>query len=119
MYAMAGYEVVTVYSQPDLNSPKLGYMRIGTRMKVGERIDSEGCKNGFYALPAGGFACASKGLVVDRDKEIVSKFPPPAPRLESALPYDYGFVRRWNGPMWWRMPTDLELQAMERPAGRA
>jgi len=113
VYAMAGYEVVTVYSQPDLTSPKLGYMRIGTRMKVGERIEGEGCKNGFYALPAGGFACASKGLVVDRTKEIPSKFPPPAPRLDSALPYDYGFVRRWNGPMWWRVPTDLELQAME------
>ncbi len=113
VYAMAGYEVVTVYSQPDLNSPKLGYMRIGTRMKVGERIEGEGCKNGFYALPAGGFACASKGLVVDRAKEIASKFPPPAPRLDHALPYDYGFVRRWNGPMWWRVPTDLELQAME------
>ena len=113
VYAMAGYEVVTVYSQTDLNSPKLGYVRIGTRMKVGERIDGEGCKNGFYALPAGGFACASKGLVVDSDREIVSKFPPPAPRQDHALPYDYGFVRRWNGPMWWRMPSDLELQAME------
>ncbi len=112
VHAMAGYEVVTVYSQPDLSSPKLGYMRIGTRMKVAPRVDGEGCKNGFYALPAGGFGCASKGLVVDTEKEIVSKFPPPAPRLDHALPYDYGFVRRWNGPMWWRIPTDLELQAM-------
>jgi hypothetical protein len=112
VHAMAGYEVVTVYSQPDLTSPKLGYMRIGTKMMVGERIDAEGCKNGFYALPVGGFACASKGLVVDREKEVVTKYPPPAPRLEAAHPYDYGFVRKWNGPMWWRIPTDLELQAM-------
>lgn len=52
VHAMAGYEVVTVYSQPDLTSPKLGYMRIGTKMMVGERIDNETCKNGFYALPA-------------------------------------------------------------------
>ena len=112
VHAMAGYEVVTVYSQPDLTSPKLGYMRIGTKMMVADRVEGEGCKNGFYALPAGGFACASKGLVVDREKEVFTKYPPPAPRLEAALPYDYGFVRKWNGPMWWRIPSDLELQAM-------
>ena len=113
VHAMAGYEVVTVYSQPDIESPKLGYMRIGTRMMVAERIDGEGCKSGFYALPAGGFACASKGLVVDREKEVPSKYPPPAPRLDHALPYDYGFVRRWSSPMWWRLPSDQELVAME------
>jgi hypothetical protein len=112
VHAMAGYEVVTVYSQPDLASPKLGYMRIGTRMRVAERIDHESCKHGFYALPAGGFGCASKGLVVDREREVPSKYPPPAPRLDNPLPYDYGFVRAWNAPMWWRLPSALELQAM-------
>ncbi len=112
VHAMAGYEVVTVYSQPNISAGKLGYMRIGTRTMVTERVEGEGCKHGFYGLPAGGFACASKGLVVDRDKEVFSKYPPPAPRHEQALPYDYGFVRRWNSPMWWRMPTDVELQAM-------
>ncbi len=112
VHAMAGYEVVTVYSQPDIAGGKLGYMRIGTRTMVTDRVEGEGCKNGFYGLPAGGFACASKGLVVDRDKEVFTKYPPPAPRHEQGLPYDYGFVRRWNSPMWWRIPTDVELQAM-------
>ena len=112
VHAMAGYEVVAVYSQPNLESPRLGYMRIGTRMMVSDKVEGEGCKNGFYALPAGGFACASKGLVVDRDKEVPSKYPPPAPRLDHPLPYDYGFVRRWNSPMWWRLPSDQELAAM-------
>ncbi len=112
VHGMAGYEVVAVYSQPNLESPRLGYMRIGTRMKVSEKVEGEGCKNGFYALPAGGFACASKGLVVDREKEVPSKYPPPAPRLDHPLPYDYGFVRRWNSPMRWRMPSDAELTAM-------
>ena len=112
VHAMAGYEVVTVYSQPDVTSTKLGYMRIGTRMMVTDKVEGEGCKNGFYGLPAGGFACASTGLVVDREKEVFSKYPPPAPRHEQGLPYDYGFVRKWNSPMWWRIPTDVELQAM-------
>jgi hypothetical protein len=112
VHAMAGYEVVAVYSQPNLESPRLGYMRIGTRMRVSEKVEGEGCKNGFYALPAGGFGCASKGLVVDREKEVPSKYPPPAPRLDHPLPYDYGFVRRSNSPMWWRIPSDQELTAM-------
>jgi hypothetical protein len=112
VHAMAGYEVVAVYSQANLESPRLGYMRIGTRMMVSEKVEGEGCKNGFYALPAGGFACASKGLVVDREKEVPSKYPPPAPRLDHPLPYDYGFVRRWNSPMWWRLPSEAELAAM-------
>lgn len=113
VHAMAGYEVVTVYSRPDVGGEKLGYMRIGTRTPVTERVEGEGCKAGFYGLPAGGFACASKGLVVDREKEPFAKYPPPAPRHDQGLPYDYGFVRRWNSPMWWRIPTATELQAME------
>ncbi len=112
VHAMAGYEVVTVYSQPDLTKGKLGYLRIGTRTMVTERVDGEGCAKGFYGLPSGGFACASKGLVVDSERPPFSKYPPPVPRMDQAMPYDYGFVRRWNGPMWWRIPTDLELQAM-------
>ena len=113
VHAMAGYEVVTVYSQPDVSGEKLGYMRIGTRSRVTERVEGEGCKSGFYGLPAGGFACASKGLVIDREKEPFAKYPPPVPRHEQGLPYDYGFVRRWNSPMWWRLPGESELAAME------
>lgn len=112
VHAMAGYEVVTVYGRPDLTAEKLGYMRIGTRTMVTEKVEGEGCKQGFYGLPAGGYACASKGLVVDREREPPLRHPPPAPRMDQALPYEYGFVRRWNGPMWWRVPTGEELAAM-------
>jgi hypothetical protein len=112
VHAMAGYEVVTVYGRPNLAADKLGYMRIGTRTMVTEKVEGEGCKLGFYGLPAGGFACASKGLVVDREREPPLRHPPPAPRMDQALPYEYGFVRRWNSPMWWRVPTGEELQAM-------
>lgn len=111
VHAMAGYEVVTVYGKPELTADKLGYMRIGTRTMVTDKVEGEGCKNGFYGLPAGGFACASKGLVVDREREPPLRHPPPAPRMDQALPYDYGFVRRWNSPMWWRVPSTEELLA--------
>lgn len=112
LHALAGYEVVTVYSLPDIASNKLGYLRIGTRMMVTEKSEHESCKNGFYGLPAGGYACASKGLQVDPDKPPFMRYPPPSPRLDQGHPYSYGFVRKWNSPMWWRVPTDTELAAM-------
>jgi hypothetical protein len=113
LHALAGYEVVTVYSRPDMTGEKLGYLRIGTRMMTTEKVEHESCKAGFYGLPAGGYACASKGLVVDADKAPPMKYPPPVPRLDQGHPYEYGFVRRWNSPMWWRIPTDQEISAMD------
>ncbi|MFY0537066.1 hypothetical protein [Nannocystis pusilla] len=35
------------------------------------------------------------------------------PKLDQGHPYEYGFVRRWNSPMWWRIPSDQEISAME------
>lgn len=113
LHGLAGYEVVTVYSRPDMSAEKLGYLRIGTRMMVTEKLEHESCKTGFYGLPAGGYACASKGLVVEADRPPPMKYPPPVPRHDQALPYDYGFVRRWNSPMWWRIPSDQEISASE------
>ncbi len=117
VHAAAGYEVVSVYSKPDVESEKLGYLRIGTRVMVGEKIDGPGCKKGFYPLPTGGYACASKGLMVSTDKAPYMSYVPPAPRVDQAMPYDYGYVRKWNAPMYWRVPTEKELE--EAAAQRA
>ncbi|MEM9454573.1 MAG: L,D-transpeptidase family protein [Myxococcota bacterium] len=108
MHALAGYEVVAIYSEPDIDSPKLGYLRLGTRLKVTKKLGTTGCAKGWHALPTGGFACASKGLVVDAKRAPYLHRPPSPPRMEEALPYRYAYVRRWNSPMWWRIPTAQE-----------
>ncbi len=112
VHGLAGYEVVAIYSQPDLSSDKLGYLRIGTRFMVTPKIDDagEGCKKGFHGLPMGGYVCASKGWVVDAERAPFMPHAPPKPRLEEAHPYDYGYVRRWNSPMWWRVPNADEIK---------
>ncbi len=112
VHGLAGYEVVTIYSEPKLDSPKLGYLRIGTRMMVSEKHEDqgEGCRKGFYALPTGGFACVNKGLIADAEREPYMKYPPPKPALDQPHPYSYGYVRKWNSPMWWRIPTARELE---------
>lgn len=114
MHALAGYEVVAIHDTPDPESPKLGYLRIGARTRVTAKVEGTGCAKGWHQLPQGGFACASKGLVVDADREPVMKNAPPPPRTDQGLPYDYAYVKRWNSPMWWRVPTPNEVAAAEQ-----
>ncbi len=113
-HALAGYEVVAIYGRPDLSSEKLGYLRLGARLRVGPKIDGQGCPTGFHAIAQGGFACTNKGLVVDPERPPYMKQVPPPPRLETPLPYDYAYVSKWNAPMWWRIPTEQELVEMNR-----
>ena len=111
VHALAGFEVVSVHMRPDLASPRMGYLRIGTRTMVTPRIDDqgEGCAKGFHALPAGGFACASKGLIVDPEKPPYMYKPPPPPRIDAPIPYDYGVIGQDGTPMWWRIPDAEEI----------
>lgn len=108
MHGLAGYEVVAIYDKPDLSSYKLGYLRIGQRIRVTPKVEGPGCPKGFHQLPQGGYACASKGLVVEAKPPYMYR-PPAPPRVDQSLPYDYGFVRSWNVPMWWRVPNSAEL----------
>ncbi len=112
VHALAAYEVVTIYAKPTLESTKLGYLRFGHRTMVGPHIDDqgEGCKKGWHQLPSGGYACLSKGLSVDADKEPYMHQPPPRPRLDEPMPYDYGVVARDGTEMWWRTADALERE---------
>ncbi len=117
VHALAGFEVVTVYAAPNLESARLGHMRIGQRVMVSPAIpdEGEGCKLGFHALPTGGYACASKGLIVDPDKEPYMHMPPPPPRVDSPHPYDYAAVAKDGTPMWWRtVDNDERTLAQEK-----
>ncbi|MEM6295734.1 MAG: L,D-transpeptidase [Myxococcota bacterium] len=109
VHAIAGFPVVTVYAEPNLESPRLGHMRLGQRTMVTTSVpdEGEGCKKGFHALPTGGYACASKGLLVDAEKEPYMHLPPPAPRVDQPHPYDYVAVARDGTAMWWR-PADAD-----------
>ncbi len=109
VHALAGYEVVAVHARPDGDSSRLGYLRLGTRLMVTAKAGTDGCAKGWYGLPTGGFACASKGLVVDAKRPPYMQRAPAAARLDEPFPYDYAYVKRWNSPMWWRIPSADEL----------
>jgi hypothetical protein len=110
--AVAGYEVVAIYSKPDAESPRLGYLRLGTRTRATAKVEGTGCPKGWHALEGGGFSCVGKGLLVG-EKEPYLHDPPPGPTIDAALPYEYAYVRKWNTPMFWRVPTVEEQRIAE------
>ncbi len=117
VHGLAGFEVVTVYATPNLESARLGHMRIGQRTMVTQAVpdEGEGCTKGFHGLPTGGYACASKGLIVDAKKEPYMHMPPPPPRVDSPHPYDYAVVAKEGTPMWWRTAdADERMLAEEK-----
>ncbi len=117
VHALASFEVVTVYAKPNLESAHLGHMRIGQRAMVTPAIpdEGEGCSKGFHGLSTGGYACASKGLIVDAEKEPYMHMPPPPPRVDSPHPYDYAVVAKEGTPMWWRTAdADERMLAQEK-----
>ncbi|MCA9700322.1 MAG: hypothetical protein KC431_22540, partial [Myxococcales bacterium] len=110
LYGLAGYEVVAIYAKPDKESEKYGFLRIGTRMRVGPAIKNEDCPSGWHQLATGGYACSSRGLVVDkRDPYLAYK--PSQVDLAQPFPYKWAYVRKWNTPQWWRAPTAEEYAA--------
>jgi hypothetical protein len=108
-HAVAGYEVVAIYGEPSMSAEKLGFLRLGQRIAATGRVETQDCPKGWHHLENGGYACASKGLVVDT-KPPYMRFAPRPPRLDNPFPYDWVAVRRHETPMWWRFPTDEEYQ---------
>ncbi len=118
MHGLAGYEVVAIYAEPDMAARKLGYLRLGQRLRVTPKVerkdgDDGGCPKGWHHLEGGGFACASKGLVVGTRPPYMHREPLP-PAIDDPTPYAYAYVRRWNSPMFWRIPTAEERREAER-----
>ena len=112
LHALAAYEIVTLYAKPDMSSTKLGYLRLGHRTMVTPKIDDqgEGCRKGWHQLAGGSYACASKGLTVAADKAPYMHQPPPRPRVDEPMPYDYAIVARNGTEMWWRPADALERE---------
>jgi hypothetical protein len=110
LFGLAGYEIVAVYAEPHKDSAHLGFLRIGTRLRVGEKIVTDDCRKGWHALEGGGYACASRGLVVDTRDPFMSYQPTPA-ALDQPFPYKWAYVREWNTPMWWQVPSAEALAA--------
>jgi hypothetical protein len=114
LHALAGYVVVAVYDKPDMKATKLGYLRLGHRSKVTKAVQGEGCSGSWHQLPSGGYACSGRGLVVDADRPPYLHRTPPPPDESAAMPYAYAYVRKWNSPMFYRIPNREEQEEAAR-----
>ena len=101
----------TVYKKPDVNSRRLGYIRLGGRVQRDrEPVKGAGCKEPFYRVYPIGFVCMEEATIDLEDPLVRAAARRPA--LDRPLPYRYGFVRA-TAPQYLRIPTRKEQVASE------
>ncbi|HUU21445.1 MAG TPA: L,D-transpeptidase [Phycisphaerae bacterium] len=109
LHGRAGFDRVSIWSAPDMNSPRLGYFRKGTRTRLGDpRYATEDCPKGWYRLPEGGFVCQGRGMLVGTRPRAIRHAPPPA-RFDELDPYRHGFIRKDWTPAYRRLPVPEEM----------
>jgi len=105
--------VTTIQEKPRKGSKKLGYARVGARLRRSEEPASKkGCKKGaWYEVQPRGFVCVNdKDATLDLDAPILRAAK--GPDLLGTLPYRYGFVRAVL-PLYLRIPSMKEQEKSE------
>jgi len=109
LHGRAGFDKVNIWERPDMDSPRLGYMRKGQRTRLGDpQFASESCPKGWYQLPEGGFVCQGRGMLVGTKPRYIHR-PPPKPALDEIDPYRHGFIRRDWTPLYKGIPTEEQI----------
>lgn len=101
----------TVYKLPDTGSRKLGYVRLGQKVKrEPEPVDGRGCKGQWYQVAPAGYVCTDEATI-DASLPLV-RAAARGPDLTKPMPYRYGFVRA-TAPQYLRVPTAEEQRKSE------
>lgn len=109
LHGRAGFDKVNIFERPDMDSPRLGYLRMGQRKRVGDpQYSSDSCPKGWFKLPEGGFVCQGRGMLVGAKPRYLRNAPP-EPRLDELDPYRHGFIRRDWTPVYKSLPTAEEI----------
>ena len=96
----------TIYERPDVDSRKLGYIRLGGIVKRSkDAAAGKGCEREWYRIFPMGFVCTDEATV-DLEDPLV-RATQVRPNLDRPLPYAYGFVRA-TAPQYLRVPTRAE-----------
>jgi L,D-transpeptidase-like protein len=111
LHGRAGFDKVNIFSEPDMESPRLGYMRMGQRTMLGDpEYSTENCPKGWFKLPEGGFVCQGRGMLVGTKPRFIRRVPP-KPLVDSLDPYRHGFIRSDWTPSYKRIPAIEEVWA--------
>ena len=96
----------TVYKLPNVDSRKLGYLRLGGIVKRDpDPVPGKGCKADWYRIYPMGHVCTDEATI-DLEHALV-RAASKRPDLRKPLPYRYGFVRA-TAPQYLRVPTRAE-----------
>lgn len=96
----------TVYALPDTNARRLGYIRLGGRVRRdAEPVPGKGCDGDFYHVYPVGYVCTDEASI-DMTLPLV-RATTRRPDLGRPMPYHYGFVRA-TAPQYLRVPTREE-----------
>ncbi len=96
----------TIYKRPDVDSRRLGYVRLGGIVRRDkDPVSGKGCKREWYRVYPIGYVCTEEGTIDLEDPLVRATRRRPA--LDQPLPYRYGFVRA-TSPQYLRIPTKQE-----------
>lgn len=94
-----------VRSAPDPESTIVGWLRIGSRIRMKpDPTATERCSSGWYELAPRGFACAGQGIEVGEEPPQPD-FPVASADRASPLPYAYYFVKEPMVPQYHQLPS--------------
>lgn len=102
----------TVYKAANTSSRKLGYVRLGGKIRRDpDPVEKGGgCKGDWYRVYPAGFVCTDE-FTTDVELPLV-RAANKRPDLSRPLPYRYGFVRA-TAPQYLRIPTRAEQERSE------
>jgi hypothetical protein len=96
-----------VFANPDKQSEKIGYLRIGARLARSEEpVSMRDCSGGWYAVHPVGFVCADEDTTLSLDHPVARAINV-EPDRSRPMPYSYAFVRA-IAPNYVRLPSKDE-----------
>lgn len=109
-----------VHAKASRRSPKLGYLRLGARVKRDAKpTPGDGCPGGWYEIAPEGYVCAGPTASVD-DLNHAAELASPRPERDDPLPYAYARSKGFPPPLYARLPSADEQTRTEGVApGRA
>lgn len=108
-----------VYAAPSRRSRKLGYLRVGARVRRGaEPAGTDGCPAGFYRIFPEGYVCVGETASLDLSHPLAALADRTGDRDEG-LPFVYGRASLVAPPRYSRLPSFAEVKALEGGARRA
>lgn len=103
----------TVFSRPDRNSRRLGFLRQGAAVRRSEKPEGfADCKDGWYRIAPEGYVCVGRTATLDAEHPVVRLTRTRADRARG-LPYIYGRARRSAPPLYTRLPTAIQQKQVE------